>query len=153
MENKNSSPCTQKSRRRQSTPYMTNSLHLFSTAGKTQQLFKIMQEVYCPNKVDIISVWLVDSPGSTWSPGRGQWAPHRRAGPGAPCCESGPSNRSPWMWNWAVALGSFRNQSILERPTPPWWKLALWASLQHIDYLPRHVSRLRQKINWEDYHH
>lgn len=36
------------------------------------------------------------SPGSTWSWGRGRWAPHRRAGPAAPSCGSGLSNSSPW---------------------------------------------------------
>lgn len=37
-----------------------------------------------------------NSPGSTWSWGRGRWAPRRRAGPAAPSCGSGPSNSSPW---------------------------------------------------------
>lgn len=37
-----------------------------------------------------------NSPGSTWSWGRGRWAPRRRAGPAAPSCGSGLSNSSPW---------------------------------------------------------
>lgn len=37
-----------------------------------------------------------NSPGSTWSWGRGRWAPRRRGGPAAPSCGSGLSNSSPW---------------------------------------------------------
>lgn len=88
-------------------------------------------------------VWgLVDSPGSTWSPGPGRWAPHRTAGPAAPCYGSGPSNRSPWTWNWAAASGSSRSRSTLERPTLPRWKAVLWASLQHVGNLRRQQQQL-----------